>query len=198
MIVECESCNAFVEARYHGAVTKEFGGRAPSVQFVLLSCDRCGSPIVVEQTHIGNEAEGDIWSPPKRLFPTSRYRANPSAPKSIQQAFDEAYTCYRSRAYTAAAILCRKTLEGICEAHGVRERSLMTSLKRLKEKGVIDERLFEWSDMLRGAGNDAAHDINVIISEADATDILEFTNAIVDYLFSYRERFEKFKARRTP
>jgi hypothetical protein len=67
----------------------------------------------------------------------------------------------------------------------------------MKEKGDIDERLYEWADMLRDAGNDAAHDVNVTVSETDATDFLEFTNAIVDYLFSYRDRFDKFKARRT-
>ena len=49
---------------------------------------------------------------------------------------------------------------------------------------------------MRHAGNEAAHDVDVTVSQADATDIIEFTNAILDYLFSYRDRFDKFKARR--
>lgn len=63
----------------------------------------------------------------------------------------------------------------------------------MKDGGLIDERLFEWSDALRHAGNEASHDVNVTVSQADATDIIEFTNAILDYLFSYRDRFEKFR-----
>jgi hypothetical protein len=151
---------------------------------------------MIEQSNVGNLAEGDIWDTPTRLFPQSKYRANPNAPENIQQAFSEAYICYRNRAYTAAAILCRKTLEGICKAHDVGERNLMASLNKMKETGLIDERLHEWSDALRHAGNAAVHDVEVTVSQADAQDILEFTNAILDYLFSYRERFENFKSRR--
>ena len=92
--------------------------------------------------------------------------------------------------------MCRKALEGICAEHSVSERNLAASLKKMKEAGLIDDRLFEWSDSLRIAGNEAAHGVGLTISQPDAKDILEFTNAILDYLFSYRDRFEKFKQRR--
>ena len=197
MIVECDQCNAFVEATDHGSFEKLNDGGGPSIKYTLLQCNKCLTPLLVEQSNIGNLADGDIWDNPTRLFPPSKYRPNPNAPENIQLAFLEAYTCYRNRAYTAAAILCRKTLEGICKAHGVNERSLMASLKKMKDDGLIDERLHEWSDALRHAGNEAVHDVNVTVSQADAQDILEFTNAILDYLFSYRERFESFKARRS-
>ena len=57
--------------------------------------------------------------------------------------------------------MCRKTLEGICVRHGVKERNLVKSLEKMKIDGIIDERLFEWADVMRHAGNDAAHDVNV-------------------------------------
>jgi hypothetical protein len=196
MIAECESCSAFVEADEKGQYERFSDGSGPSVRFVLLQCNKCSSPLLVEQTNIGNLAIGDVWDTPTRLFPASRYRPNLNAPKNVQIAFAEACTCYRSRAYTATAILCRKTLEGICKVHGVNERSLISSLRKMKEDGVIDESLYEWSDALRNAGNEAAHDLDITVSEADATDIIEFTNAILDYLFSYRDRFQKFKSRR--
>jgi len=196
MIVECDHCNAYVEATQHGKFERLSDGSGPSTLFSLLQCNKCLSPLMIEQSNVGNLAEGDIWDTPTRLFPQSKYRANPNAPENIQQAFSEAYICYRNRAYTAAAILCRKTLEGICKAHDVGERNLMASLNKMKETGLIDERLHEWSDALRHAGNAAVHDVEVTVSQADAQDILEFTNAILDYLFSYRERFENFKSRR--
>jgi len=196
MIVECEVCNAYVETTPHGNFERLSDDSGPSILFSLLQCNKCQSPILIEQDNIGNLAEGDIWDSPRRIFPTSKYRPNPNAPKNIQIAFDEAYTCFRNRAYTAAAILCRKTLEGISKANNVNERNLMASLRKMKDDGLIDERLFEWSDALRHAGNEAAHDVDITVSQADATDIIEFTNAILDYLFSYRDRFDKFKARR--
>jgi len=141
--------------------------------------------------------EGDKWDTPYLLFPAGDLRVNPNAPRDIQAAFEEACACYRAQAYTASAIMCRKTLEGICDAHAVTERTLAASLKKMKDGGLIDERLFEWSDSLRVAGNEAAHGVGLSIAQPDAKDILEFTNAILDYLFSYRNRFEQFKKRRS-
>jgi hypothetical protein len=196
MVVECTKCRAYVETEEHGSFENLRNGDEPSARYVLLRCNKCRSPILVHTANIGNLAEGDIWDEPTRLYPTEGERANPNAPKDIRTAFEEAHSCYRARAYTAAAIMCRKTLEGICTAHGVNERNLMGSLKKMRDQDLIDERLFEWSDTVRIVGNEAAHDVEITVSEADARDILEFANAILDYLFSYRDRFEKFKARR--
>ncbi len=196
MIVECETCNAYVEARDYGHYEKRGDNQKPFSRILLMACSKCFGPLLIEQTNIGNIIEGDVWDTPRRLFPTTKYRPNPNAPKEIQATFEEAYTCLRSRAYTAAAIMCRKTLEGVCKTHGAEKQNLMQSLKKMKEDGLIDERLYEWSNTLRNAGNEAAHDVGVAVSETDATDIIEFTNAILDYLFSFRDRFEKFKLRR--
>ncbi|WP_447980719.1 DUF4145 domain-containing protein [Candidatus Nitrospira bockiana] len=46
--------------------------------------------------------------------------------------------------------MCRKTLEGVCSVFGVEERNLRASLKKMRDLGLIGERLFEWSDALRG------------------------------------------------
>jgi hypothetical protein len=197
VIIECAECRSYVEARECGAYERLSDGRGPSSLYTLLSCTKCGSPILVRQTNIGNMAEGDKWDTPFVLFPPSDLRVNPSAPRDIQAAFEEACACYRAHAFTASAIMCRKTLEGICAAHGVDERTLNASLRKMKETGLIDERLFDWSDALRVVGNEAAHSVGVSIAQPDAKDILEFTNAILDYMFSYRDRFEQFKKRRT-
>ena len=133
---------------------------------------------------------------PTVLFPQSDFRVNPKAPPDIRAAIEEGIRCYRARAFAAAAIMCRKTLEGVCEAHGVRERSLAGSLKKMLETDKIDRRLYDWSDQLRLTGNAAAHGVGVISSGQDARDALDFTIAIIDYIFSYRDQFEKFKERR--
>ena len=181
MIVECADCRNFVDAQRQGGFERLSDGSGPSSLYSLLSCPKCGSPIVVRQTNIGNMAEGDKWDRPHLIFPTSDLRVNPKAPIEIRSAFDEACNCYRAAAFTASAIMCRKTLEGICSVHGVTERSLAGSLKKMNEQKLIDDRLFEWSDLLRMAGNEAAHGVGLSIQQTDAKDILEFTNAIMDY-----------------
>ena len=49
---------------------------------------------------------------------------------------------------------------------------------------------------MRVAGNEAAHDVQVQVSPQDANDMLEFTRALLEYVFTFRRRFERFKERR--
>jgi hypothetical protein len=196
MIIECENCRQYVDAKEAGSYWRHFDGREPSRRYTLLCCTKCQEPILVGQTNIGNMAEGDEWDTPFAIFPQGDIRINPRAPVEIRSAFQEACTCYRSHAYTASSIMCRKTLEGVCSAHGVEEQNLSASLRKMRELTLIDDRLFEWSDALRMVGNEAAHGVKGEISQPDAKDAIEFTNAILDYLFSYRDRFEQFKKRR--
>jgi hypothetical protein len=93
-------------------------------------------------------------------------------------------------------MMCRKTLEALCAEHDIRERSLSASLRRADETGLIDGRLAEWADELRIAGNEAAHDVDTETSAEDARDLLEFTEAILEYVFTFRDRFERFQQRR--
>lgn len=197
LIIECQDCRSYIEAAERGCFERLSDGSGPSTLFTLLSCSKCRAPILVRQANIGNMAEGDKWDTPYVLFPASDLRVNPNAPRDIQSAFEEACACYRAQAFTASAIMCRKTLEGICEAHGMQKPNLAMALRKMKEDGLIDDRLYEWSDSLRVAGNEAAHGVGLSIPQPDAKDILEFTNAILDYLFSYRDRFEQFKKRRS-
>ncbi|WP_205194931.1 DUF4145 domain-containing protein [Burkholderia sp. Ax-1719] len=185
-----------MEAVEAGGYLRYFNGEKPSKRYSLLCCSGCQSPIVVEQTNIGNMAEGDKWDTPSIVYPEGDIQVNQHAPHEIRRAFAEVCWCYRAQAYTASAVMCRKTLEGVCEANGISERNLSLSLKKMKECSLIDERLFDWSDALRAFGNAAAHGVATAISQADAKDALEFTNAILDYMFSYRDRFEQFKQRR--
>jgi hypothetical protein len=61
---------------------------------------------------------------------------------------------------------------------------------------LIDGRLYDWADELRVAGNEAAHDVMSQTSGEDARDLLELTEAIVEYVFIYRDRLERFLQRR--
>jgi hypothetical protein len=101
---------------------------------------------------------GDEWDKPVRIFPPR------DREEDIVRAFKEARTCFRAKAFTAAAIMCRKTLEGICSAHGVKSSgTLAAQLKKLKDNEVIENRLFEWAEELRTMGNEAAHGVEVVI-----------------------------------
>ena len=191
MVLDCPDCQALVNAtelREHYV----HDDIAPSIRFTFAACPRCSRPFVASQVQ---DAPND-WSAAEQLFPAAQINLSPAVPTSIAIAYVEAVRCFRARAYTASAIMCRKALEGLCAEHGFAERSLSASLKAMRDAGQIESRLFEWADALRISGNEAAHGVSVSVSAQDASDIIDFTNALMEYVFTFRDRFDAFKARR--
>ena len=92
--------------------------------------------------------------------------------------------------------MCRKTVEGICSEHGITEGNLEKSLRKMRDSGTIDSRLFEWADELRLSGNEAAHGVDLTFSRQDAQDILDFARALLEYVFTFKDRFDSFRKRR--
>lgn len=131
-----------------------------------------------------------------QIYPPNEMDLSRVIPDALRSAYDEANVCFRAKAYTATAIMCRKILEGICEENKIQVRNLAHSLKELKDKGIIENRLYEWADALRLLGNEAAHGVNTQISHQDAKDILEFTHALLEYVFTFQEKYKQFMGRR--
>jgi len=165
-------------------------------KYSFLSCPRCSRPFIVLQTDDGSSFDSSNWSDPSRLYPPIEMGVSLAIPNSLRLAYDEARSCFRAKAYTATAIMCRKTLEGIADENKIAARNLASALKEMKDKGIIENRLYEWADALRISGNEAAHGVNSRISSQDAKDILEFTHALLEYVFTFQEKFEQFKKRR--
>lgn len=192
MLTECKYCQATVDSRViasYEAIDDEVGN---PVKFTFAKCPRCEVPLLLGQDNFGSG-----WDEPGRLFPPRDDLMSWAIPEKIRNAYIEAVRCFNGKAFTASAIMCRKTLEGVCQQHGVSANNLKASLGKLKEQGVIEGRLFEWADELRLAGNEAAHDVNVEVQSRDAGDIVEFTKAPLEYVYTFREKFEEFKERRS-
>jgi hypothetical protein len=189
MLVECQPCSAIVDAASVCHYKRELEGEYPE-SVHLLKCPRCLNPILVEVDDVVND-DGQFIV----LYPSAT-RASASVPETIRKAFDEAVACMRCKAYTAASIMCRKTLEGICQAHGTKKDGLLNGLKELRDRGMIESRLFDWANELRIQGNEAAHDVEVTTSAQDARDVVEFTHALLEYVFTFNDRFEAFKRRK--
>jgi hypothetical protein len=191
MLLDCVHCHAVMDM----IVLHEYaagGEDGPVFQFSLLKCPRCNTPSLTQRMESFHDNE---WDLPERLYPAPEAALSPNLPKPIRDAFEEARACARAGAHTAAAIMCRKTLEGICAQHGHRGVNLAKSLASMRDAGIIENRLFEWADALRMYGN-PPHDVDVTVPAQDARDLLEFGHALIEYVFTYRDKFEAFRARR--
>lgn len=72
-----------------------------------------------------------------------------------------------------------------------------SKIKQLRDKNLIDNRLFDWSQHLHAFRNLAAHpDMEgASITREDAEDLQAFVYAIIEYIYDLADRYEEFKER---
>ncbi len=91
--------------------------------------------------------------------------------------------------------MCGKAIEAICrEKTG--EKTLQKGLKKLKDKGLIETRLYDWGEALRKERNIGAHATDEMTSAKDAEDVLDFATAFAEYVYVLSEKYETFANRK--
>jgi hypothetical protein len=194
MLIECHSCNGKVDAEILGQhKDKDFFDKWT----YLLRCPSCNKALVAESHEdmalIGEESG---WTQPIRVYPLPVRSLGGDIPNIVRLSMDEAERCMQAGAQFAATAMCGRALEAICRHCGTQDAYLGVGLKELRDKGVIDARLFMWSEELRNQRNNAAHATEAVITAEDARDLMTFTYAIVDYVFLLSKKFEDFQQRK--
>lgn len=92
--------------------------------------------------------------------------------------------------------MCGRVLEGICSEYNTKKGFLAGGLGELLDKEILDNKIYEWGMALRKLRNIGAHATKETISEEDAGDVLDFANAICDYVFVLNEKFKKLMERK--
>ncbi|WP_168211414.1 DUF4145 domain-containing protein [Actinosynnema sp. ALI-1.44] len=174
-----------------GSVEYRNWEECPPYLLELLRCNQCGQGFLMCR-----EDYDDGWGDFVRLWPSHGRPLSNAVPEKLRREHDEARKCYDSRAFTAAVVMVRRTLEGVCIEAGISERILVKSLKELQSRGMIDGRLADWAQELRVLGNEGAHYTGRPVSREDAVDALAFSEALLDYMFVLAAKFDEFKQRR--
>jgi hypothetical protein len=171
-----------------------------SVQYALFRCAQCASPFLACRD--GEPAQDDrdgsyytAYGPWRQLHPSAPGLAQ-GVPENIAKGYREAAACFGVGSYTSAAIMCRRTIEAICVDKGATKSTLARKLEELREREIIAPQLLDWAHQLRDVGNDAAHKVDEFIEADDAQDVIEFTRAIIEYVYVFTDAFERFKGRR--
>lgn len=164
--------------------------------YSVALCRRCKSPFLIKQSRYGVPGEFDTVTSETVLFPrTSRLPAE-GIPSPVQRAYEQAHKCYSTSSYEACVLMCRRCLEALCKSLSASGKSLQAKLDALSESGTIDKRLTQWAHGVRAIGNEAAHDTDAELTGSDARDALDFTEALLMYVFALNARFLAFEQRR--
>lgn len=195
----CPTCNSIVETgviftyTYNVNYTDELENEGTAI--ILSKCLNCERPFLTEEQF--HNIEDHSWTNSKiQLHPLSDNEALKNAPDLVINPYKEAKKCYRTQAYDACVIMCRKGIEAICKDKGETKGNLAKKLKNLKDKSILDDTLYSWTNELRLIGNDGAHSHDQIVTQEDAKDSIDFIDALITYLYHLVNQYDKLIARR--
>lgn len=196
MRIDCDGCGTVVDAsiKGHFTVFNEFG--EDNKEYSILQCPSCDGPILISRDLYYAGGGNMEYAPAKVLYPKFTKKFETEIPDDVQFNYEEAERCLKVKAYTALVIMCRRTLESVCDHFKCKKGDLYNKLQELEEKSVIDKTISEWATMLRLEGNSAAHDVAERVPAEDAKDILDFTHGLIEYVFSYKKKFSDFQRRK--
>jgi hypothetical protein len=193
--VVCPSCHAAALANVAGMSFYRFDEADIVGRYTYAACSKCDHPIIFQQEWESWDDEYEIPAP-RVIYPSDTKVFGGQIPAPVKIAFEEAETCFKAGAHTASPLMCRRCLEAIAHDQNATGNGLIGKIKNLESKGVITKDFVDWFDMLRQVGNQAAHDVTAPVSLSDAKDTLDFTHAILEFIYTYRQRFDEFRNRR--
>ena len=215
-IVDCPRCKAKVAAVEHGRVSRvggvnsEDGEPDYGISVALGRCPKCYCILVGEspQVCIGNyDSYEDEWGDAVRVYPDPpKAFTSQRIPKVVSDSITEGLKSLQAGANVAACVMFGRALEAICRdlindavppAGSAPKRPIMLGegLRKLKENGLIDQKLLDWSQELHAFRNIAAHPTDIAISREEADDLRSFVFAIVEYIYDLTDRYNEFKSR---
>ncbi len=118
-------------------------------------------------------------------------------PPEILASLQEAIACHSVSCYRAAAIMVRRTLEGLCHDRGATGPNLRERLANLGEKVILPRELLDGLQHLRLLGNDAAHikaETYDEVGEAEVELALDVAKEVLKAVYQYRGLVDRLNA----
>jgi hypothetical protein len=202
-IIDCPNCKAKVGAEQKGSADyfSNANGEPYGERVHVGHCPQCNVILVgrAEQLAFANYQgdEDDVYSDVVRVYPHppktfTSYRI----PRVLNQSLLEADRSFQAGANIAACVMLGRALEALCRdvletdkddkkdgAKPKRRVMLGSGIKELKERKIIDDRLYDWSVSLQAMRNLAAHPEDITVSRQDVEDLQAFVYAITEYVY---------------
>ncbi|APW43044.1 DUF4145 domain-containing protein [Rhodoferax saidenbachensis] len=191
-VIDCPQCSVRVKTDI-----KYWVGNAESDAYFLAECPSCKQALLGKAFVYQDEQMNYEWSNAERIWPVpANTEISSSIPVAARRDIKDAQKCLSHGIYSAAAVLCGKALERLIHEKAGANMMIGKGLAELKTKGIIDERLFTWAEALRKERNIGAHASEQETTRENAEDVIDFTIAIFDYVYTLSEKYDKYLARK--
>lgn len=169
----------------------------------ILECEWCQKP-TLEETVISYTFVADAFnigmerqsSEITVLYPGAKTAKTPlmNLPETIEKKYMAALKVQAIEP-SACAVLIGRTLEAVCNYEKATGKTLSDKLNNLVSSDRIPRTLAEMAHQLRQIRNFGAHDTEDEVTEEDVPIILEFLEAILEYLYVAPAKIAAVQAR---
>lgn len=194
IVIDCPHCTVRANATVRGAVHHYESDSA----VVLAECPSCKSALLGTTQLFQNEHNDWQYEHAERVWPApTSVDVSSTIPANARNDIKDAQKCIAHGIYSAAVVLCGRALESLANEKAP-AKTLAASLAALKANGIIDDRLSLWATALRRERNIGAHASKEEVSKENAQDVLDFTIAIFEYVYTLSEKYAEFMERKGP
>ncbi|MBH1520805.1 DUF4145 domain-containing protein [Stenotrophomonas maltophilia] len=191
MIYQCSICDKHMQ--YAPIAVHVVGNETASEEFTFAACPHCRMPVVFNRLDLGDGFDADDYY---RVFPPHERAFHTPLPPVVRESYDEAVRCETHRSWIACVTMVGRTLEAVTKQYAPTERTMYQGLQKMHRDGIISQEISDWADELRVIRNYGAHATSQKITREDASEALDFLQAILETLYYMRPKFKAMKARR--
>src|SRR5258708_38361082 len=167
----------------------------------VIECAFCNQPSLLKETIDYWFDHGEYWAIEPHsaksviLYPEGKTRRPlTNLPEAIEEKYLAALKV-RDIEPSACAVLIGRTLEAVCNHEKAAGRTLADKLGNLVKSDRIPPTLAEMAHQLRLIRNLGAHDADDEVTEEDVPIIMDFLEAILEYLYVAPAKVSAVKAR---
>lgn len=202
LIMQCDHCGKrttfAIRTEYTYVAQVETGYYGDSTIWRIMQCLECLKPTLVQTIKSPINLYGTISKPRVEIL----YPAEKLPLSDLPTRIERAYLATLKVKYepNAFAVLAGRTLEMLCNHENVPGKVLAHRLENLANSGRIPLPLAQMALQLKQLRNLGAHAAEDEVNEEDVPIILDFLEAILEYLYVAPAKIEAVRARlkRTP
>jgi hypothetical protein len=160
----------------------------------ILLCPSCQKPTLEEIFRSTFEQDMDFWPSHQRILYPAIHSTMEGLPEIIKRNYEAALRV-KNVEPNAFAVSIGRTLEAICKDRKASGKDLFEKLKDLGERNEIPGRLSDMAQKLRLLRNVGAHSDLGEIEEEDVPVLVDFCEAILEYIYRAPARIELVQKR---
>ena len=193
----CRHCGNKTVFEKCGAYSYDYhlpaGYEVEVTEFVLLKCVSCSMPTIQQNTLYAGLLYREWPTVTDVLYPSAKTPLT-NLPSLIENRYQAALKV-RNREPSACAVLIGRTLEAVCKHEKAEGQTLAGKIDNLLRSNRIPKPLAEMAGQIRQIRNLGAHEAEDEVTEEDVPIILDFLEAILEYLYVAPAKIEALRTR---